>query len=120
MGGPKSSGESGGLRTSNSKILMFYICSGSTTDDESIWPNCYKNNKALLIMRARSSQAVLDTAKSKEGDVEGEQTIQLICPRHLQLSTIPKCLARMQVMSATKTHRLALWIAADFQRHEHD
>jgi hypothetical protein len=56
-------------------MLMFYICSGSNTDDESIRPYCYNNNKALLIMRARSSHAVLDNAKSKGGDVEGEQTI---------------------------------------------
>jgi hypothetical protein len=109
-----------GLRTSNSKILMFYIRSGSNTDDESIRPNCYNNNKALLIMRARSSQTVLDNAKSKGDDVEGEQTIQLICLRHLQLSTMPKCLPRMQVMSAMKTNRLALWIVANFQRYEHD
>jgi hypothetical protein len=33
---------------------MFYICSGSNTDDESIRPNCYNNNIAFLIMRVRA------------------------------------------------------------------
>ena len=52
--------------------------------------------------------------KLKRGDVGDVQTILQKCQRYLRLSVNQKCLARMQVMSATKTNRLALWILADF------